>query len=262
MDEEGSGACLLIKQSGNKRRFSLMLNHTTGKWVVIDNFKVRYQHTLDRVKSWANIMSDVEARKCMISLTYDREGTLVKASDWSRNHIRTFMKELKRRLDEKLLAYCWVAEVHENGGIHYHVYLMLVKGTWLPYPDKEGIWKHGMTSVTPARTPWYMVSYLKKEYQKNYEVFPKGIRAFAVWIKDKERASELRFENLKPWQKEIIKKYGLESLSEFIKPKNGWEFAGAFATRSFAEWTAKNKLKEEADWICGERIEDVVLQPA
>jgi hypothetical protein len=43
------------------------------------------------------------------------------------------------------------------------------------------MWPHGLSKIQSARSPYYLVSYVGKEYQKMGK-FPKGMRVFAVWL--------------------------------------------------------------------------------
>jgi hypothetical protein len=89
-----------------------------------------------------------------------------------------------------------------------------------PYPDEAGLWPYGSTRVEVARSPFYLITYLKKEYQKDFSRFPKGIRAFAVYIREIEAKKELRFRSLRPYQQEFVKEFGwleLPSLTRLRK---------------------------------------------
>ena len=96
-------------------RYSVISNSLTDQYLVIDNYKIRYNRMRARIWSWADNVKDLDGKLYVFLLTYDRKGTLVKPSSWSPNHIRDFMKEYKRRLDKNLIAYAWVSELFRSG---------------------------------------------------------------------------------------------------------------------------------------------------
>ena len=151
----------------------------------------------------------------MITLTYAPE------NNWEVNHIRTFMKSIRKVLGKRLLGYAWVAERQRRGAIHYHVLLAvpddLTIGDELPYPDEAGLWSYGFSRTEIARTPFYLITYLGKEYQKDFSMFPKGIRVFAVYIRDEEMKKELRFQSLRPYQQEYVNEFGWSELNSMTR---------------------------------------------
>jgi hypothetical protein len=209
--DEDSGNALrdltLNKQSYKRKRYSVVYSVPLGKVIVIDQVKVRYDRMRKRIKAWSDVLGDVPgARLVMVGLTY-RPG-----NDYAPNDIRDFMSTVKRKLGEKLLGYAWVAELQERGAVHYHVLLYVAKGTQIPHPDKAGWWRHGSTSITSAKSPYYVLSYTKKAYQKDYDKFPKGMRAFAVWVKEDLLSDQLRYKSLKVWERVAIDTDGWGSL--------------------------------------------------
>lgn len=93
------------------------------------------------------------------------------------------MSLIKKKIGGNLRAYAWVAELQERGAVHYHVILLLNRGTALPKPDKAGWWTYGSTKVQTVNSAFYIAKYTGKEHQKE-GVFPKGMRMFAVWVPD------------------------------------------------------------------------------
>jgi hypothetical protein len=182
--------------------------------MVLDVFKIRYNRMRKRISDWVNIVNTLSDFKfIMISLTYAPE------YDWEANHIRVFMLSLKELLGEDLLGYAWVAELQERGAIHYHIMIAVpldvMIGDDLPYPDEAGLWRYGTTTTEYARTPFYLIKYLGKEYQKDFSRFPKGIRVFGVYIRDKSLKQLLRYKSLKDYQKEIVDNNGWEGLNYY-----------------------------------------------
>jgi hypothetical protein len=136
--------------------------------------------------------------------------------NWEPNHVREFMLSYKKVLGQNLIAYAWVAELQKRGAVHYHIMLVvpdcLSIGDDLPYPDDAGLWSYGFTRIERARTPFYLVTYLGKEYQKDFSRFPKGIRVFAVYIRDVVKKLLLRYKSLKPYQQAFVDEFGWSEL--------------------------------------------------
>jgi hypothetical protein len=178
----------------------------TGKVFIISKSQVRISRLRRRVFAWADsIKKEIEDvghyRRVMITLTYERD------EDWAANQIRDFMLSMRETLGDGLVAYGWVAELQKRGVVHYHVILIVKRGTRIPKPDKSGLWKWGFSRIETAQTPYYLCTYVGKEYQKIGH-FPKGLRMFSVWI-SKELISDLvrwkfRLSVLPGWFREII----------------------------------------------------------
>jgi len=195
----------------DKRSYTILINQSQKKVLVLDNFRVRYNRMRKRIALWVEVLEHVQDMKfIMVTLTYRPE------FEWERNHVRTFMQEIRKILKEDLLAYAWVAEIQKRGAVHYHVMLAvpwdLEVGVDIPYPDQTGMWSYGLTRVEVARTPFYLITYLGKEYQKDFSRYPKGIRTFAVYIRDKLLKTELRYKSLTSYQKVFVDEFGWPDL--------------------------------------------------
>ncbi len=157
----------------------LMFNKQSRTYILLDPKEARLSRMRKRVFAWANAikadLSDNRYRKLMITLTYE------KVEDWQPLHIRNYVKNLKARLGKNLRALAWCAELQERGAVHYHLELIVYKGTRIPMPDKSGMWHYGSSRIETAKNVFYIASYMKKEYQKMGN-FPKGLRMFAVYI--------------------------------------------------------------------------------
>ena len=125
----------------------------------------RFKRMARGVKSTARIVTEnlceegFRYRAAMVMLSY------AKVEDWQANHIREFIKRMRewaRRRDIHV-PYVWVMELQERGAVHYHIIIWLPRGYTIPMPDKQGWWKHGLTSVQWARRP---VGYLAKYASK------------------------------------------------------------------------------------------------
>ena len=198
-----------------------VLRKSNGEVMVIDNVRLRLSHLRRRVYAWANVtkslVGQLGVQMTMYGLTYDTQGTLVKASDWEVGDIREFMYCLRARMGKRLLAYAWVAERQARGTMHYHV--AIVHTGFAPKPDisymrrnergelrsYERMWMKGNSHTDyKMRSPFYLVSYLKKEYQKDFEHFPIGAHAWAVWVSDAALQASLRMQSLGEYKQKIL----------------------------------------------------------
>lgn len=161
----------------------ILMNVRNGATIKVDKKYSRVRRCQKRVHAWAETLNPYlqnkdKFRLVMVTLTY-RPG-----EDWKKNDIREFMLDTRQVLGKRLVGYSWVAEMQLRGAVHYHVLLLVKKGTNIPMPDKSGLWDRGMSKIATAKSPFYIVTYTGKEYQKLGD-FPKGLRLFAVWIDEK-----------------------------------------------------------------------------
>jgi hypothetical protein len=153
----------------------------------------------------------------MYMLSYDTEGTRVKASIWREGDIREFMLRLRARMGRRLLAYAWVAEKQKRGVIHYHVVIRHYGRA--PMPDRaymgrdelghkryfKRMWEKGAShSDFNVRSAYYLAKYVGKEYQKDFDTFPKNAHAWAVWVSDDALKLDLRIESLDKYRQELF----------------------------------------------------------
>jgi hypothetical protein len=180
------------------------INKITGEILKINPKVARVRRLQKRVKAWADLTSGIkqENRLVMITLTYE------KVEDYQSGHIRNFMLKVRKELSNNLYAYAWVGELQKRGAVHYHVVLLVRRGTIIPKPDEAGWWSFGMTKIETAKTPYYLLTYTGKKHQKMGD-FPKGMRLFAVWVKrDKVSAAArwfFRMSALPCWLTDILK---------------------------------------------------------
>ena len=149
---------------------------------MVDTFKRRLETLRRRVVAWAEVVALYTAehpcRTIMVRLSY------VGVEDYQPGHINIYMKRLKERLGDKLLAWAWVAELQARGAVHYHVLVVVPRGTSFPLPDASGMWRHGSSNVQTARAgAWYLVKYVGKAYQKDLSKYPKHCRLYATSIR-------------------------------------------------------------------------------
>lgn len=127
------------------------------------------------------------------------------------------------------MAYAWVAETQERGAVHYHVIMVVNRGTHIPMPDKAGWWKWGSTKIQSANSPFYIAKYTGKEYQKEGP-FPKGLRMFAVWVSDNlvddQARWNFRLSSLPAWFREIVQSRPMGGRWNRPKKGGGWLYEG------------------------------------
>jgi len=213
------------KNSNSSKWILVFENLETGEVERVDYHTLRVRRMVKRIKDWARYLPSLaEADYIGITLTYAPQ------HEWEPEHITNYMRLVHYRLKRNLFGYCWVAEVQERGAIHYHVLLVVRKGTRLPKPDSSGMWKWGASSIQLITNPTaYLIDYLKKASQKALPV-GKRIRMFsAVWKSffSQEIRKVLRFLSLPRWLRETI---GWDKFLEcFILPvrvKGGWVWLG------------------------------------
>ncbi len=226
-EEDGQGdLTLLNKVTGNS--YITVLNRDTGEFLTVDQREARKRRCRKRVLAWANTMksyiNNPKFRMVMIGLTY-RPGV-----EWRANDVRDFIAQLKRIVGKgNIVAIARVAELQARGAVHYHIIIIAKKGAKIPYPDKYGLWLHGSTRVEAARSPFYLVSYTKKSYQKD-GIFPKGIRMYEVWI-NPDYVGYLdrwlfRLSSLPGWFERVVRE-DVENIGrKWVRLKGGgWSFA-------------------------------------
>jgi len=161
----------------------VILAHTVdGQLMHLNTLLASLYRLKKRVYSWAKMIEElrnlnpVAYRVAMITLTYRGEGK------WKPNHVRDYLKQLKRLLGSRWIAVSWVCEMQKRGEPHYHILIVVKKGTLIPKPDGSGMWPHGWSRVETARSgAGYLAKYAQKVEQKGAN-YPKGARKFAVTV--------------------------------------------------------------------------------
>lgn len=166
-------------------------------------------------------------RLVMVTLSYHY------GEDWEPKAISEYMAKVRRASKGGILAYLWVAETQERGAIHYHVLLLVKRGTGLDKPDQAGLWNHGSTRIETARTPYYVCKYVGKEYQKK-GALPVGARVCASYV-----------------QKGLISDVAMAEYKAECAPKWVREMRGFLVGTGFMEETDK-VVKKGAAWKLGE----------
>lgn len=222
----------------------LITNKRTLEIRVVDMHERRLRHRRRRVIAWARAIDEgLDKNKIkmeLVTLTY-RQG-----EEWEALDIRDFCTRVRVKFGEKLLAYAWVGELHKSGKVHYHVLVVVEKGTYVPYMDDEGMWRKGSTRTEIARAPWYLVSYMKKRggekgYQSRDE-FPRYMHIHSVWIREGVIKKNLVWRyrlSVLPWWLEKIMREG-EGILEGVMPKRergGWWIGNrCYGWYEFSDW--------------------------
>lgn len=223
------GADLTLNKQVDKTCFNSGIkawikNKETGLVIAIDTGYSRFNRMRKGIMNWVQIAQEIDGNKYMIGLTY-RPG-----EEWHQLDITEFLRKLKRGVGGRLLAYAWVAELQERGAIHYHVFVIVSKGSKLGHPDQSGWWSHGSSRVEKAKSAYYLATYIGKEYQKEFSKFPKGIRCFSVQVTGEgDRKRRLRVLRLPAWARKLAMIVGFDDISgilELKKKHSQWEFIG------------------------------------
>ena len=171
-----------------RRRFAYFYQPFTGRVSVMDVYKKRLDYLQHLTFRWVDFMllhyAKSMRRDVMITLTYAPPKT------YSAGDINYYMKLLKQSLGDNLLGFMWVAEMQKRKEIHYHIELVVKRGVKIPMPDKSGMWSHGMSKIETVKSLFYIGKYAGKEYQKNYDLFPRGARGHGMSIRDAELRSK------------------------------------------------------------------------
>lgn len=212
-----------------RRRFNVFENTSTGEWVVVDGFKVRYHELVNDVVIWSKMvetyMSDhPQAIMVMVMLSYRDP------DEWESGHIRKYMKAVKQAMGDSLLAWAWVAEIQaerrekmmEEGHpdprpVHYHI-VFVTDGEEIPMPDKS-YWHWGHSNTQKAKSAYYIVKYVGKQRQKEYSVFPKHCRTKATNIR---------------WSKSADEAFRMLKRKQDIPSVGDWRYRGASVTPGYA----------------------------
>jgi len=227
-----------------------LLNSDTGELKVIDRAAGRVYRLQKRVHAWAEsqhqVMQGKYVRKVMITLTYG-------AGRWKADDISVYIRRLRKRLGARLLSYAWVAELQQRGAVHYHVIVICKRGSFIPKPDKSGMWAHGMSKIETARTVYYICKYTGKQHQKQGP-FPKGLRMWAVWIA-KDAIGELerfsfRLSAVPMWLREKVAQLIVHG--QYHLPKRaeggGWMLAGELVRSPWVPWVAGVGVRLKSEW--------------
>jgi hypothetical protein len=213
----------------SRRRYVLLYSPTKGK-LLVDTYAKRLWLLRKRLFAWAGLMQgycqDNDVVPVMVGLTY------AKADDYDAGDIREYVKKIKQMMGEKLVAFAWVAEMQRRGALHYHVLFVVEKGKKIPKPDQSGMWTKGSSSIAKAKSFYYICEYVGKEYQKNFDAYPKSARLYSASIRRPE-ALQRAYKVLSGLNR---------SYSPDEDNSNDFEYIGATCTEKYADLLLETKL--------------------
>jgi len=99
-----------------------------------------------------------------------------------------------------------------------------------------------------VRSPFYLCTYVGKEYQKDFARYPKGCRLFAISCRDRKVRDRLRYLALGKFERSLVDEFGWSELkfvaewravSELLE--GSCEYVGGSTAREFAEKLAEEK---------------------
>jgi len=219
----------MVNKIWERRRYVILINRESGKAVIVDTYRSRLSKMRFRIYEWAEAMAilkkEVPTRMVMIMLTYKKVG------DYKPGHINDYMKKIKQSVGKNIYGFAWVAELQDRGAVHYHLVMVVKKRSRIPMPDKSGMWKHGWSGIRTAKTPFYLLKYTGKEYQKDLQAYPKSCRLYAVSYRLPEGVTKAFLDTKKELEKMLQK-----PVEELMEDKNKkWEYLGACVTKGYAE---------------------------
>ncbi len=205
-------------------RFRLY-HRKTGKTFTVDTEEMRNKRKRRRITAWGKFYQD------QINLGHDRSQpydavfitlTYKKLEQFNKGHIRAYIKLIKERLKEKLIAYAWICENQTRGVPHYHIIMIVDKGVRIRKPD-SGDWKYGFSNIQRAvKGIWYIISYCKKDLDGK---LPKGTRCFAIYSRGEIRKL-IRIQTLPIWIVENCREKLLKIDDEIKKLGRYWSING------------------------------------
>ena len=95
-------------------------------------------------------------------------------------------------------------------------------------PDKSGMWTFGSSNIATAKSYFYICTYLGKEYQKDFDKFPRSARLYGASMRGN---SELQ----KAFR--ALSKLELSTMPHEAK----YRFVGATVTKGYTEVLLKTE---------------------
>jgi hypothetical protein len=155
-----------------------LYNKETRELLSFSVLRARLNRVKLRIRAWASLVLSLSGFSLIhCTLTYrDVDG-------WQPYDIHHFLDAWTKRYTF-IVAYSWVVELQKRGAPHYHVIFVVPRGFLFDsYPDASGLWPHGRSKTKFVFSPYYLIKYLNKQYQKDYSKLPKGMRVFAVVVR-------------------------------------------------------------------------------
>lgn len=195
--------------------------------VMVDLHERRLKKMAERLSEWGQIIElyrqSEKVRVVSLGLTY------MPSVEWEKNHIQRYLQITRNRLQERLKAWCWVAEIQPGTGrMHYHVLLVVLPGSNIPKPDVND-WPHGMSNIYEVRKGSgvsYLLKYAGKSgEQKPVQGYPKGAHMFG---------SSLRGvgDDLRAYAAMIRQSGSLETDS-VVRESHRWMYLGSSVTENY-----------------------------
>jgi len=257
-DEPGKYTIISPGIDVNHARYTVLHNRMTGKSMIVDEYKKRFDRMRSRIMAWANVLKEMNETVYYrhITLTYDTHGTVGEPHKWRPNDIRDFELKLRAYINKVwsgtiIWGMAWVGEIQPYSK-NYHYELMIATSNRLFFKNGviDDLWDRGFIKIAEPNAPWYLVAYCKKKNQKDYWYFPPGARGFGVWVSPCAYSGIyrskvlLRFHSLKIWQMTYLiennhgedlvmdleqKLYGVRA------PPSDWEWKGSWVKLENAE---------------------------
>jgi len=233
----------------NRKRYAIFKRD--GAYFAIDMYRARLKRCRERLGYWASAVRELgELGRDYIfigcGVTYDMLGTNMDPQVWMPCDISQLMKRIRKELKEKLIGYAWVSEVQANGNPHYHLLLVCKRGAYIRFLDKSGLWTKGSSNITRrVKSPGYLLRYAGKTYQKDFDLYPTGMRLFAIWIKDRELTQRIRWQSLSVVDMMIIEDLGWMPFKWIAVYRPYWnrappcEYVGSLSPGKFAEFCSQ-----------------------
>jgi hypothetical protein len=220
-----------------------LYNRYTGESIEMDNQVKRLCHMRRRVTAW--VSNGDYANQFMLMLTL----TLREQSLYKTRMVENLIDKIQYRYGKKLIAYAWSHEMQKRGVSHFHLLLVFDCKVMPFHPDSMGWWEYGTTQCEIARTPYYILKYQGKEYQKTG--LPKGARMFAVWVGGEK--SEDYYWSTKPrWLDALAYKMRVHENCDVRRlPDGSWSLGGEYF---YSPWTP---FISDVDWSTADHVKDI-----
>lgn len=218
-----------------------MLNKETGELTVLDRRAARLSRMRRRLSRWGDVARDMvaEGKASLIQVTL----TYASGRGWRPGDVSSFLAAVRKALGARLFGVLWVAELQADRpsreAVHYLLYLLVAPGSFIPKPDKAGLWVHGMSRVEANRRGiGYAMKYAQKVEQKGGD-FPKGLRLFAVTFYS---WAPLPSHRRRWFRLSAVPRYAIEAFPQAVDPEEpipkraeggGFEWRGIRAASPF-----------------------------
>jgi hypothetical protein len=206
----------------------LVVSSTSTKLILVSDENARIRRLSRAVKVTAHHVDAAlreggfRFRCAFVTATYARD------DDWSPRDITRLVDRYQQWGKSRgfKVPCVWVAELMQNGRVHYHLMLWIPQGETPPLPDSQGWWVKGLTNAQWSHSP---VGYLAKYASKGSSSgeFPKGLRMYGVAGLTMAMRRRTRYALAPTWLKELVPvSHGVERVVR------RWYPMGRFATNA------------------------------